>query len=249
MDEKSFKTKNASSSLDVIDFYDEYAETWDSRFGNNESTREFHKIRLGTFLDVAKLNQNKIAIELGVGTGPYVEEIAPKVKKLICIDGSKGMLDVLRKKTRNMSNVELQQIDLSNPLEKENFNADLVYFFGLIEHIINIDTLIENCKKMLQVSGEVVVVTPNALSPWYHGLRIFSRAGVHCTTDKYYSRRSLKKIMESHGFVEEECKYWGFFPAGSKGLVYRFLRIAGLIVSKTPLIKFAGGMTISYRTG
>ena len=247
MDERSFETRHASSSEDVLDFYDEYAETWDSRFGDNESTREFHKLRLGIFFDIADFSPGDTAIELGVGTGPYVEEIAPRVKKLICIDGSRGMLDVLRKKTKEIKNVELKQMDLSKPLGKIDFKADVVYFFGLVEHIIEIDTLMENCKKMLKRDGKIVVVSSNALSPWYHGLRKFSRAGVHCTTDKYYSRKSLGKVMESHGFNEEDCEYWGFFPAGAEGIFYHFLRTAGSLVSKTPLKIFGGGMTLSYR--
>jgi ubiquinone/menaquinone biosynthesis C-methylase UbiE len=246
MDEKSFSTKLSSSSKDVLDFYDLYAETWDERFGNTESVREFHKIRLGTFLKLAELTKNKTCAELGVGTGPYVTEIAPLVKSLVCVDGSKGMIDVLGKKVKQLKNVKLEQIDLSKPFKKSPFKADVVYFFGLIEHVINIDTLMENCKLMLNDGGKIVVISSNGLSPWYHGLRKPFRGGIHCTTDKYYSRKSLEKIMKVHGFMEVQCIYWGFFPAGVEGIFFNFLKFIGSIIEITPLKKFGGGMSISY---
>ena len=247
MDEKSFSTKQSSSSKDVLDFYDLYAESWDERFGDTESVKEFHKIRLDSFFKLADLSKDKTCAELGVGTGPYVTEIAPLVKNLICIDGSKGMLDVLGKKVKRLNNIQLKQIDLSKPLEKSPFKVDVLYFFGLIEHVINMDNLMENCKLMLNEGGKIVIISSNGLSPWYHGIRKPFRGGIHCTTDKYYSRNSLGKIMIDHGFREEQCIYWGFFPAGVKGFLYKFFKFVGSLFEKTPLKKFGGGMTISYK--
>jgi len=247
MDEKSFSTKQSSSSKDVLDFYDLYAESWDERFGDTESVKEFHKIRLDSFFKLADLSKDKTCAELGVGTGPYVTEIAPLVKNLICIDGSKGMLDVLGKKVKRLNNIQLKQIDLSKPLEKSPFKVDVLYFFGLIEHVINMDNLMENCKLILNEGGKIVVISSNGLSPWYHGIRKPFRGGIHCTTDKYYSRNSLGKIMIDHGFNEEQCIYWGFFPAGVKGFLYKFFKFVGSLFEKTPLKKFGGGMTISYK--
>jgi len=107
--------------------------------------------------------------------------------------------------------------------------------------------LIENCKLMMNDGAKIVVISSNALSPWYYGIRKIFRNGIHCTTDKYYSRYSLGRIMREHGFHEEFCQYWGFFPAGVKGLTYKILSGIGWLIGKTPLKKFGGGMTISYR--
>lgn len=84
----------------MLDFYDDYAESWDKRFGETESVKKFHQVRKDNFLEIAELSTSQTAIELGVGTGPYVTEIAPLVKELICIDGSEEMLKVLGKKIK-----------------------------------------------------------------------------------------------------------------------------------------------------
>jgi ubiquinone/menaquinone biosynthesis C-methylase UbiE len=247
MDEKSFKTRQSSSSKDVLDFYDEYAETWDRRFGDTESTRGFHTIRLNSFLKLANLDEQMTAVELGVGTGPYVFEISSRVAKLVCVDGSKEMLKVLEQKIHNNRNVRLEQINLSEPLDKVDFAGDVIYFFGLVEHIIEIDIFIENCKKMLKEGGKIIVISANGSSPWYYGLRKIFRAGSHCTTDKYFSRQSLKKVMANHGLIEDKNIYWGFFPAGISGLLYNILKASGKLLEKTPLKVFGGGMSISYK--
>ncbi len=247
MDEKNFTTRQSKSSKDIIEFYDDYAKSWDQRFGETESTKKFHQIRKESFLEIAELSKTQTAIELGVGTGPYVAEIASMVKELICIDGSKEMLKVLGKKVRNHKNVKLMQMNLSKPIGNGKLQADIVYSFALIEHIIKIDNLIDNCEKMLKPDGKIIFVSPNALSPWYYGLRRFFRVGFHCTTDRYYSRYSIGKIMKKHGFKEMNFKYWGFFPAGVEGLIYKLLNTVGSLIEKTPLRIFSGGITVSYQ--
>jgi SAM-dependent methyltransferase len=139
------------------------------------------------------------------------------------------------------------QLDLSKPVKNIELQADIIYFFGLIEHVIEIDNLINNCENMLKPNGRIVIASSNALSPWYYGLRNFSRVGIHCTTDRYFSRYSIGKIMKKHGYEEINHKYWGFFPAGVEGYIYKFLYSVGTLIEKTPLRIFGGGMTICYK--
>ena len=53
--------------------------------------------------------------------------------------------------------------------------------------------------------------------------------------------------MSNMGLSEEQCIYWGFFPAGVKGFVYKFFSFVGSLFENSPLKKFGGGMTISYK--
>src|SRR5512136_2009601 len=104
MDEKNLSTKESRSSEDVIGFYDTYAEGWNQRFRNIKSTQKFHQARLESFFRVAQLKKNETCIELGAGTGQYLEKIVPHVKEIICIDGSQKMLDILLKNNGHLTN-------------------------------------------------------------------------------------------------------------------------------------------------
>lgn len=246
MNEKTFKTNVTRSSTDVIGFYDKYADTWDKRFGYNRSTSEFHRVRLESFLRLANLKSTDRIVELGVGTGRYLDILSPLVEKIICIDGSKRMLDVLRSKYQHLSNIELIEADLEKRMQETSFEADLVYCFGLLEHIIDINGFMTNCKNMLKRGGRVIVVTPNGRSPWYGGMRSFWRAGRHCSTDTYYTEEQLDDLMVRHGFALEAVIYWGYCPAGIGDALYWILNLAGRIVERTWFRRYAGGLTVRY---
>src|SRR5262245_47470095 len=148
MDEQTFETRQAASSRDVLAFYDAYAPSWDERFGESPTTRAFHRMRLESLLALAKFRSTDRAVELGVGTGAYLDDIAPLVRELVCVDGSRGMLDVLESKHSHLSNTRVMQIDLEQPAD-HSLAADVVYCFGLLEHIIDTRAFLENCHRML----------------------------------------------------------------------------------------------------
>ncbi len=246
MDEKTFSTKESINSEDVIGFYDTYAENWDKRFENTKSTQKFHQMRLESFFRLAQLKKNETCIELGVGTGQYLEKIAPLVKKIICIDGSQKMLDILLKNNKHLNNISVRGMNLEEENRTIRVKSDIIYCFGLIEHIINTNIFIENCKRMLNPNGRIVFVTPNGRCPWYGKLRKLYRAGKHCSTDRYFYMEQIDKIMYQHGFVSQGFIYWGYYPAGIGNLLFSLLDLLGKILDKTKFRQYAGGLTVSY---
>jgi 2-polyprenyl-3-methyl-5-hydroxy-6-metoxy-1,4-benzoquinol methylase len=246
MDERTFTTQQASSSQDVLKFYDTYAASWDDRFGADDSVRRFHRMRLESLTKLARFQKADDAVELGVGTGPYVADIAPLVRSLRCIDGAAAMLEVLARKNRALPNVSMQQLDLEQPIGREFPRADVVYWFGLIEHIINPEPFVANCRAMLKPGGRLVFAAPNGRCPWYGSLRKIWRAGAHCTSDHYYTPEECDALFARRGFKRSGLAYWGYAPAGVTGWLYSLLAGVGAVVNRTPLRKYAGGMTLSY---
>jgi SAM-dependent methyltransferase len=246
MDEKSFTTIIGKSSADVLAFYDQYAGSWDRRFGDVPSVQDFHMDRLRHFLDIARLNSTETAVEVGVGTGPYLEEIAPLVKQLICVDGSMEMLRVLQEKHGHLDTISVRQMDLDWPVKGMDIQADIVYSFGLIEHILNPDQLIENCARMLRIGGRMVFASSNGRCPWYGSLRYLFRPGKHISTDRHYHLSELNMLMARYGFVPERVIYWGYYPPGVGRLLQHAMQLIGKLIDLTPLRVYAGGYTVSY---
>ncbi len=251
MRETDFLTKEALEENDVIAFYDAYAPFWDDRFGNNYATNYFLERRWKSFVDV--LNRSQVSkstvIELGVGTGIYIERVSKIFEKIIALDGSQKMLDVLEKKIsaqniNNISTIRANVVDL-HPVDAAS--VDCVYFFGLIEHVIDTHAFMTEIKRILRKGGCVIGITPNKRSPWYKLRNLIRGTGKHCSSDKYYSIDELDKMFETHGFHKVCAIYWGTVPAGINESLAKLLAMLEPIMNKLSLSSYLGGITFSYR--
>jgi ubiquinone/menaquinone biosynthesis C-methylase UbiE len=251
MHETAFATKKAKSEADVISFYEEYAPSWDNRFGNSFATGHFINRRWRSFLDaVTHSNPSRdMAIELGVGTGVYIKDTSKIFKRIIAVDGSKKMLDVLQKKidANNVSGVSLIQANVLHIEKVSDLSADCVYFFGLIEHILDMSAFVKEVQRILRNGGILIGVTPNGSSPWYGIRKIIRGTGKHCSSDKYYRLDELDRIFQSAGFQREYASHWGAVPAGIGDRFGRLLARFEPLIEKSPLKKYLGGLTFVYR--
>lgn len=251
INETNFETMQSSSSTDVVTFYDQYAENWDERFGSTLATSIFLQQRLSSFLRVvSNLSGLDNALELGVGTGVYLDAVSKKFKQLDVVDGSPKMIEVLQAKVQNskINNVTPHIGMVEDMPFIKSSSKDIVYFFGLIEHIINMDHFLMEISRVLKPSGVVVGVTPNSASPWYQIRRFVRGTGKHCSSDHYYGKKEISMILESHGFVPEKFDYFGSVPAGLKGkFLPSILKPLDRAFSSTPMLSMLGGITFLGR--
>jgi ubiquinone/menaquinone biosynthesis C-methylase UbiE len=250
MNEINFTTRESSSEKDVIACYDDYAASWDQRFGESCSTKHFLERRLMSFLTILGdgWHQSK-AVELGVGTGAYIEQLSKLFSHIIAVDGSTGMLRELKKKlqAQGTKNVSALQANVLFMPEIADSSVDVVYFFGLLEHIIRRREFVLEIKRILRKDGIVIGVTPNGSSPWYF-LRSYVRGtGRHCTTDSYYTKSQIMKLFIGEGFIDLRCQYWGAVPAGVKSVSYKVLRFVEHLLEGTRLSVLLGGLTFRLR--
>jgi ubiquinone/menaquinone biosynthesis C-methylase UbiE len=251
MDEKSFITKKSNDEDDVIEFYDHYAHSWDNRFGLSMSTKHFIEKRWESFERVlGNSKKSDLALELGVGTGIYIDRASKLFSKILAVDGSKKMLIELNKKLdekkiRNVSTLHSNVLSIS---EVSNETIDCLYFFGLLEHIVNVDKFVQEIYRVLRKDGIVIGVTPNADSPWYRLRSLVRGTGKHCSSDKYYKKRDIESLFLRYGFYSAEFDYWGAVPAGLKSKnVYKILSFIEDKLRKTRFNNYLGGITFKFK--
>lgn len=250
MDEKSFVTQKVTSQRDVIQFYDTYAQAWDSRFGEHLSSQHFLSRRWNSFLKLlGKTGRAEQALELGVGTGVYIEEASLKFARITAVDGSQKMLQQLTQKLqqKNINNVTPLLADATELSGIEAASVDVIYFFGLVEHILDVDKFFTTLLRVLKPGGVVIGVMPNGKCPWYNIRRHIRKTGKHCESDRYYTWQDVKIWREKYGF--ESCKkiYWGGVPAGTAGLPYIFLRLLERPLELSPFRSWCGGLTFKLQ--
>lgn len=247
MDERNFETQVVQSAGDVIQFYDLYADTWDERFGDFLSSELFHKQRLNSFLETLKhAKERKAALELGVGTGVYIEEVAKCFESLIAVDGSANMIQALNNKiqTRHIKNVKTFKSAAENMSFIERSSIDVVYFLGLLEHIVNTDEFFEELHRILKKDGSVVGLIANGNSPWYKLRKLVRGTDKHCSTDKYYNGKELRELLKANQFQVDIINYFGTVPAGTQNdnLAKLLYKIESPL-KKLPLRTLLGGIT------
>jgi ubiquinone/menaquinone biosynthesis C-methylase UbiE len=96
------------------DYYDGVAETWDATHGSESYNPYFgRQLQDRLKLLIAESAGKPLAIELGAGTGPYLNITASLFGKLIATDISGGMLAVLEARVAHLglSNVVVLQQD------------------------------------------------------------------------------------------------------------------------------------------
>ena len=251
MRETDFKTKKAFSENDVIAFYDAYASSWDDRFGKYFATNYFLERRWKSFAEAVSKSQvaKSHAIELGVGTGIYIDRVSMLFESIIALDGSQNMINIVQNKIKknkisNVSTICANVVDLN---KIDTASTDCVYFFGLLEHIIDTSSFLKEIKRVLKKGGIVIGVTPNSRSPWYKLRSFIRRTGKHCSTDKYYSMGELDKLFEANGYDKIYASYWGAVPGGLNFFFAKLLAKIEPFLEKIFLRSLLGGITFSYR--
>lgn len=246
MDEKSFVTKKVSSHQDVLKFYDDYAASWDQRFGQGPSTQHFLDKRWASFLKLLPRETKALhALELGVGTGVYIERAHLLFRHVTAVDGAAGMLQELKTKLqqRKIENVATLLSDVVVLKGVPDASVDIVYFFGLVEHIVEVDAFFHTMLRVLKPRGIVVGVMPNRQSPWYSLRKHIRNTGKHCESDRYYGRADVGLWARKYGFASYDHCYWGCVPAGIKGGICHLLKLVERPLELSPLRSFCGGIT------
>jgi SAM-dependent methyltransferase len=206
--------------------------------------------RWRSFEETLGTDRGGVAVELGAGTGVYMDRASRLFKEITAVDGSAGMLGQLQKRLSNarLGNVKTLQANVLSMPTIADGSIDVVYFFGLLEHILDVDAFVREVARILKKGGVVIGTTPNARSPWYGVRKLVRGTDKHCSSDRYYTNRDVTAMFAKADFRAEYCDYWGGVPAGVKsGLTYGLLSIAEKVAESTPLRYWVGSITFRLR--
>ncbi len=98
---------------------------------------------------IDKLSDKLVGFDFGCGSGRWAKFIAPKVKKLICVDASSKALDVAKINLKYNKNCSFLCNHPSN-LEIENNSMDFGYSLGVLHHIPDVKNGLQVCINKLK---------------------------------------------------------------------------------------------------
>jgi 2-polyprenyl-3-methyl-5-hydroxy-6-metoxy-1,4-benzoquinol methylase len=179
----------------------------------------FTEERVKRFRQVS--NRGLYVLDVGCGSGLGARLLAEMGDRVVGMDISHEA--VIKARQEDRSGAYLQAC-CDTPLPFPTNCFDAVYSAEVIEHLLNPETMIRECSRILKPSGILFLTTP------YHGLiknlvlvaaafdRHFDPTGAHV---RFFTANSLRALLARNGFGVERFFYLGrFWPFWMDMAVY-----------------------------
>ncbi|NLE64691.1 MAG: 2-amino-4-hydroxy-6-hydroxymethyldihydropteridine diphosphokinase, partial [Elusimicrobia bacterium] len=172
--------------------FDERASSWDE---DPRRVRTAREIADALFREIP-LSGQETAVDLGCGTGLLTLALAPRVRRVMGVDSSTGMLKVLKDKVRagGIGNVETRLLDLGKggPLPT---GFDLLVSSMTLHHVLDVPGLLRDIFVALRSQGRVALADLDTEDGSFHS----DNTGVlHFGFD----RNGLIRELEAAGFLD-----------------------------------------------
>jgi len=145
---------------------------------------------------------NKRVLEIGCGSGIDSAEFAKHGAEVYTVDLTKKATQT----TKNLFNVlgfskrVIRCSATALPFREEFF--DVVYAFGVLHHIPNVENIINEIYRVLKVNGTILAMLYHKDSMQYHAI-MFTRG----VMQRYFSHMTEEKIFAKFSEYRQDCPY------------------------------------------
>lgn len=219
---------------------------WDGPSGRRRAER-----RSNLFVERAGLRPGRRALELGCGTGIFLERVARSGARIVGIDLSPDLLARARLRLAGAACVHLVRGNAEQtPYPDGSFDA--VYGSSILHHL-DLGAALKEAFRVLRPSGRVVFAEPNILNPqvtvMFH-LGLTKRYFGVSPDEMAFSRFHAARVMRLAGFSAVSVQPFDFLhPATPAGWIDRIARL-GEAVERVPLLReIAGSLLICGSKG
>ena len=231
-----------------IEFHREIADraevvwNWNSPSGRRRAAR-----RSEIFAREGGLRPGQRALEVGCGTGVFLEAAATTGADIVALDLSADLLAQARARVHADGKVRLSLGNAEQmPFRDRSFDA--AYGSSILNHL-NIDAALAEIHRVLRPGGRIVFAEPNILNPQ---VAVMFHMGL---TKKYFgvspdemafSRFRAARALRQAGFAEVKVKPFDFLHPATPAAVMGAVARVGRALEKIPLLnEIAGSMVIT----
>jgi ArsR family transcriptional regulator len=119
--------------------------------------RELYGETFTTAAMLAMLDRDLVVADLGCGTGPLIEQLAPHVRQVIGVDNSAPMLRAAKKRLNAFGNVDLRKGDLQAlPIQDAQCDASLLLL--ALTYVQDPIVVLKEMARVTKPAGRAVVV-------------------------------------------------------------------------------------------
>jgi len=134
-----------------------FGDEW-SRFDQSDLPEDEQQLLFDEYFSVfpwKDISKESVGFDLGCGTGRWAKSVAPKVKKLICIDPSNA-IDIAKKNLSNFDNCEFESATVDD-MSIDNNSMDFGYSLGVLHHVPDTEMGIKQCVEKLKKGAPLLL--------------------------------------------------------------------------------------------
>ena len=206
---------------------------WDSPSGRRRADR-----RASIFVERGALVRGKLALELGCGTGIFLEKVSSTGAGLVGLDLSADLLSKARERLGGARNVVLHRGDAERlPYAASSF--DTVYGSSVLHHL-DLDRALGEVFRVLRPGGRCVFTEPNILNPQValmFRLHLTKRYFGVSPDEMAFSRFRALRALRAAGFAEAAVEPFDFLHPSTPEALCRAVDRVGRVLEGLPLVR------------
>jgi ubiquinone/menaquinone biosynthesis C-methylase UbiE len=217
---------------------------WDSPSGRRRAER-----RARIFVERGALSPGRLAMELGCGTGIFLEKVAPCGARIVGLDLSADLLSKARGRLAGAANVALHRGNAEHlPYASSSFDA--VYGSSVLHHL-DLERALAETFRVLRPGGRCVFTEPNILNPqvalMFH-LGITKRYFGVSPDEMAFSRFRALRALGGAGFVEAAVEPFDFLHPSTPSFLCGVVDGVGQAIERLPVLReIAGSFVVRAR--
>jgi len=139
--------------------------------------------------------------------------------------------------------VKMADIEEGIPYPDDSFNGILA--FEIIEHLFDTKFFLEECRRVLQKNGFIIISTPNLNGLYHRFLTLFGfhihylgtyPGDIHGDHIRIFNVRTLVDLLKMTGFEPDLIKGTSYFPIPLRQVFYHIPTFCELILMKASVI-------------
>jgi ubiquinone/menaquinone biosynthesis C-methylase UbiE len=210
---------------------------WDSPAGRRRADR-----RASIFVERGALSPGRLAMELGCGTGIFLEKVAPSGARIVGLDLSTDLLAKARGRLTGVQNVALHRGDAEHlPYAPSSFDA--VYGSSVLHHL-DLDRALAETFRVLRPGGRCVFTEPNILNPqvalMFH-LGLTKRYFGVSPDEMAFSRFRALRALRAAGFADAAVEPFDFLHPATPPSLCGVVDGVGRALERVPLLREISG--------
>jgi SAM-dependent methyltransferase len=174
-------------------------------------------------------------VDVGCGIGASAVYLNGHFNRYVGIDFSRGMIEVGRKFTAGIPNVELIHANIKDESLPHQI-ADVVFLDGALHHMTNAAEVLKGLRRLAKPGAWLIAREPQRANKFIQMLRKL-RMRIDPSYSKqqhFFSRREIVSLCESAGLESVEARYQGYLTPPMSQIVLNpqaiFAPLARLIV-------------------